>query len=253
MAKDPAFLFYSSDFLTGTMFMSNEQVGKYIRLLCAQHQTGHLKELDMINICGSRDEVIFNKFAKDAEGKYYNIRCEEEIVKRKKYSLSRSTNRKSITKKEEKPKNISKSYVNHMENENEDVNEDKKEIKTEPLKPKKPELIFPYTTPEFLNAWQNLLTCKKWKNKEHIALQSSLKKLSKYPVNDAIEMIENTITGGWQGLFELEKYKNGNKENTNTTGKSGNYNGNKAETLKLASLANDFLANVERQNNNGGG
>ena len=44
MAKDPAFLFYPSDFLTGTMFMTDEQVGKYIRLLCAQHQKGHLCE-----------------------------------------------------------------------------------------------------------------------------------------------------------------------------------------------------------------
>ena len=26
--KDPAFLFYSSDFLTGTMFMSDVQLGK---------------------------------------------------------------------------------------------------------------------------------------------------------------------------------------------------------------------------------
>ena len=66
-------------------------------------------------------------------------------------------------------------------------------------------------------------------------------------------MIENTITGGWQGLFELEKYKNGNTKITNTGGATSvTYNGNKAETLKLASLANNFLANVERQNNNGG-
>ena len=40
--KDPAFLFYSSDFLTGTMFFTDEQVGKYIRLLCAQHQKGQI-------------------------------------------------------------------------------------------------------------------------------------------------------------------------------------------------------------------
>ena len=30
--KDPAFLFYSSDFLTGTMFMSDTQLGKYIKI-----------------------------------------------------------------------------------------------------------------------------------------------------------------------------------------------------------------------------
>lgn len=119
MAKDPAFLFYSSDFLTGVMFMNHEQIGKYVLLLCAQHQTGHLNEKDMLNICGSHDEKIWSKFTQDSDGKFYNIRCEEEINKRKNYSLSRSTNRKSTSKKKKHMKNISKTYVKHMENENE--------------------------------------------------------------------------------------------------------------------------------------
>lgn len=123
MAKDPAFLFYSSDFLTGTMFMSNEQVGKYIRLLCAQHQKGHLTHKDMLNICVTHDEDIFSKFVKDTDGKYYNERCEEEINKRKNYSESRRNNRKSTNNQKDNAKNISKSYVKHMENENEDINE----------------------------------------------------------------------------------------------------------------------------------
>ena len=120
MAKDPAFLFYSSDFLTGTMFMNNEQVGKYIRLLCAQHQIGHLSEQHMLNICGSYDEQVFAKFKQDETGKYYNERCEAEINKRKAYSDSRRANRKSKSKD---MNNISKTYVKHMENENENENE----------------------------------------------------------------------------------------------------------------------------------
>lgn len=136
MSKDPAFLFYSSDFLTGTMFMSNEQVGKYIRLICAQHQKKRLTEKDMLFICGSYDEVIFSKFKKDDDG-FYNERCEIEILKRKKYSESRSNNRKKSTKsttsKKSNINNISKSYVKHMENENENENviENKIKIKKE--------------------------------------------------------------------------------------------------------------------------
>ena len=42
MAKDPAFLFYTGDFATGTQFLTDDQMGKYIRLLMAQHQHGHL-------------------------------------------------------------------------------------------------------------------------------------------------------------------------------------------------------------------
>ena len=116
--KDPAFLFYSSDFLTGTMFMSDSQLGKYIKILCTQHQKGHLSEKDMLKICKRYDKDIFEKFVKDENGKYYNIRLEKEIEKRSAYSKSRANNRKNKINFE----NICFSYVKHMENENENIN-----------------------------------------------------------------------------------------------------------------------------------
>jgi len=58
MAKDPAFLFYTGDFSTGTQFFSDEQVGKYIRLLMAQHQHGRLSEKQMLYICKNKDIEI---------------------------------------------------------------------------------------------------------------------------------------------------------------------------------------------------
>ena len=60
--KDPAVLFYTQDFITGTILMSDEQRGKYILLLCFQHQNGKLTERDMIKICGKKDEDIWAKF-----------------------------------------------------------------------------------------------------------------------------------------------------------------------------------------------
>ncbi len=114
MAKDPSFLFYSDNFLSGTMFLTDEQCGKYIRLLCAQHQTGHLSEKNMIFICKTYDKDIFEKFKIDDNGLYYNERLEYEIKKRKTYSESRSNNKKGKTKKEI----ICKSYDNHMGNGN---------------------------------------------------------------------------------------------------------------------------------------
>ena len=114
MSKDPAVLFYTSDFLTGTTLMSNEQVGKYIRLLCIQHQRGILTEKDMMKICETYDEDIFEKFEKTEEG-YFNQRMRDEFEKRKKYSESRANNRK----KKEDMKNICNSYEQHMEIENE--------------------------------------------------------------------------------------------------------------------------------------
>lgn len=127
MSKDPAVLFYTSDFLTGTTLMSNEQVGKYIRLLCIQHQRGILTEKDMMKICETYDEDIFEKFEKTEEG-YFNQRMRDEFDKRKKYSESRANNRK----KKEDMKNICDTYEQHMEIENENENLDikTKEIKT---------------------------------------------------------------------------------------------------------------------------
>lgn len=120
--KDPAFLFYSSDFLAGTMLMTNEDVGKYIRLLCLQHQKGHLKEKEMLSICEEYNEDIFNKFEKDNEGNYYNKRLEYEANKRKAYSESRRNNRKKKETYEEDMKNICNSYEEHMGNENININ-----------------------------------------------------------------------------------------------------------------------------------
>ena len=47
MAKDPAVLFYTQDFLVATITMTNEQKGKYITLLCLQHQKQKLTLKDL--------------------------------------------------------------------------------------------------------------------------------------------------------------------------------------------------------------
>lgn len=116
-SKDPAFLFYTGDFSTGTQFFTDEQVGKYVRLLMAQHQHGHLYEKHMIQICKTHDKDIFAKFKQDVNGLYFNQRLEDELVKRKKYSESRSKNRKN--------KNISSSHEEDMENEDIIINTNK--------------------------------------------------------------------------------------------------------------------------------
>lgn len=126
MSKDPAFLFYTGDFSTGTQFFSDDQVGKYLRLLMAQHQHGHLSENQMKFICKSYDKDIYDKFSKDSNGKFFNERLEDEIIKRKNFSESRSKNKLGKTKD---LIITSKSYDNHMEDEdeNKDINRIKEE------------------------------------------------------------------------------------------------------------------------------
>lgn len=130
MAKDPAFLFYFQDFLVGTQFMTNEEVGIYIRILCHLADKGKLSKKHILNICQSYDftEILQSKFQIDQDGYYYNPRLKEEIEKRQNYSESRRKNRKSSSSHKDM-NNISSSYVNHMktydkhmENENENIN-----------------------------------------------------------------------------------------------------------------------------------
>jgi len=112
MAKDPAVLFYTSDFLTGTFTMNYEQRGKYITLLCLQHQQGFLTDEDLKNILEDTDMKIFSKFEKLSDGLFYNIKLKIESERRKSYTESRRNNRQGKIKDNI---NISKSYDKLME------------------------------------------------------------------------------------------------------------------------------------------
>ncbi len=79
-------------------------------------------------------------------------------------------------------------------------------------------LVYPYNTGDFMDAWQLLLKEPKWSNKTNTALQVSLNKIatfSKGNVADAIEIITNSIAGGYQGVFELKNKPTHAKQPTN--------------------------------------
>jgi hypothetical protein len=122
MAKDPAVLLYTQDFLVGTLSMTDEQRGKYIYLLCLQHQKGKLTLTDLKTKLTDEDIEVAERFPLQPDGFYYNQRMYDEAIKRKNYTESRRNNRKGKTNDIDK-NDISKSYVKLMENENEDVNE----------------------------------------------------------------------------------------------------------------------------------
>ena len=92
MAKDPAVLFYTSDFISGTELFTYEEKGKYIHLLCNQHQLGHLPKKHMMKIIGSKYGIIWTKFVVDAAGLWYNQRMHDEAEKRRKFTESRRNN-----------------------------------------------------------------------------------------------------------------------------------------------------------------
>lgn len=125
MAKDPAVLFYYQDFLIGTEFMDDTDVGKYIRLLCHQFDKGKLTKKQVLSICKASaiekvEHEILSKLKKDENGFYYNQRALEEKEKRTKFIEGRRKN--ALGKKDEKEP---KAYAKHME----DKDKDKEKIK----------------------------------------------------------------------------------------------------------------------------
>lgn len=82
--KDPAFLFYPRDFLSGVNLMNYTQRGKYITLLCIQHRKGSISPSVMLKVAAN-DEKILEKFIQKPNGRYFNPRLREEMLKRKKY------------------------------------------------------------------------------------------------------------------------------------------------------------------------
>lgn len=205
MAKDPAFLFYSSDFLTGTTLFTHEQRGIYIYLLCIQHQHGGIAEQDMINICGTHLQHIIKKFDKNEYGIYTNERLKIETEKRAKYSESRRNNRLSDKPKANpvKKSRVSKSYVRHMENENENIIVVNVEGGVGETKP---------TEDKILTHWQRWKKYKKdqhgFKFKSEDSEKTALAKLVAMSGNDevlALAIIEKSIANGYSGLFEWKE------------------------------------------------
>jgi len=207
MAKDPAFLFYTSDFLTGTMFLSHEQTGIYIRLLCSQHQHGGIIDKVSFNSLVGTHDILRAKFIETETG-FYNERLAIEVDLRAKKSSNMSQTAKEVwekrkqeralaeQKKNKRNTNVQKNDTNVLQTE--DVNEDVNTNENKGLK-------LPYTSELFLENWKILTGQKKWNKKSAAALQASLNILAKETEQDAIQMMQNSIAGEWQGLFPLTK------------------------------------------------
>lgn len=129
MAKDPAFLFYPGDASEDTQFMNRLERGCYFDLLKAQKKFIRFS-LDQIKKVLGKDfdpcwpsiEMVLSKEEDmnniSSDGFLYFIGwVEDSIDKRKKFSESRSNNRRSV----KEVNNISKSHDNDMVIENENV------------------------------------------------------------------------------------------------------------------------------------
>lgn len=127
MAKDPAFLFYPGDYVSGTMGMTFEEKGAYMDLLMLQFNRGHMNTHMIQHTIGHLWEQVKCKFIQDDEGLWYNVRLDIEKEKRKTFTESRRNNIKPKEKPKSEPSyetHMNTHMTPHMENVNENINKD---------------------------------------------------------------------------------------------------------------------------------
>lgn len=132
--KDPAVLFYYQDFLVGTEFMTDDEVGKYIRILCHQADKGVLSESQVKRICRTETIpcAIIEKLSRDEEGNFYQHRMKIEKEKRVKHIEHQRNNANKRWNKDVCHGNATAMPLeNENENINEDVNINREEVKKE--------------------------------------------------------------------------------------------------------------------------
>lgn len=128
MGKDPAVLFYTSDFLSSTQGLTMAEIGQLIKLICVQHQTGHLTKKSIKLSVGTVSRDVLGFFELDENGLYYNKRLDDEVIRRAKYSESRQRNAK---KRYENKNTYADASAMHIETETKTKTETKTETVNE--------------------------------------------------------------------------------------------------------------------------
>jgi hypothetical protein len=231
--KDPAILWYWNDWGGGTRTLSRFLKGCYMDLLEAQFNSGPLSLEEVKTVLGNDFAAwgtLSKKFKKTEEGLFFNERMEAEKAKRKEFS---NKQKERVLKRWNKSGNDSgnTTVLPLLESENENTNEiSEREVKEGKRKPTRKkakvqyELIYPFSSIEFMNAWD---TWKLYKQEQHkftyksiISEQSALKDLAEMSKNNedaAIYLINYAIKKGWKGIYETNIITDGNKRQ-----KSGN-------------------------------
>ena len=205
--KDPAFLFYPSDYIGGTMGMTFEEKGAYMDLLMLQFNRGHMTTHMIGQTVGQLWVKIEDKFCQDKDGLWYNERLELEQTKRKQFTESRRNNIKGKNQ-HTKGKKKRGHMTTHMEDRdiNKDISINKDAI----------EIQFPFDSENFKKWWSIWKDYKKeqhnFKYKGVVSEQSALKKLNELAngqESEAIAIIEQSISQSWKGFFEIKNNHNG--------------------------------------------
>jgi hypothetical protein len=197
MAKDPAFLFYPGDWLGGVMGMTFEEKGAYMEILMLQFNRGHMTEHMIRQTIGQLWINIQDKFVKDENGLWYNVRLEIEKKKREEFTKSRRNN---VSGKNQYTKNDLKTeghMTKHMENENRNINKDIIEVKKEIFNFKKSLINFGFDE-NLVSEWLQVRKNKKATNTE-TSFKKFISEIEKRNCN-LNEILEIIVSNSWSGF-----------------------------------------------------
>lgn len=228
MAKDPAFLFYPSDFLTGVSDLTMEERGQYITLLCIEHQKGRFSPKMVSLCCGNATADVLSKFSIDENGMYFNARLELEIEKRKEHSEKQRNRALEGWKKRKENDATALTTADatalplENRNENRDINDNKP--KEEKFNFKKSLLNYGFEE-TLVNDWMIVRKGKKGANTE-TAFKNFISELEKRPC-DKNEILKIIVIRSWGG-FNWEWIDNMSKSQP----QNNNQNNNQPQQLK---------------------
>ncbi len=212
MSNNPAFLLYSQDFLIGCAEMTHEEIGQYFRILCYLHQKGRMEEKTIRLLVGSVSANVKSKFTVDESDKWYNERLEQVIEERQKFVNSRKINGSLGGRpKEEKPIG---SFSFNLKKPNEI--EDEIEIEDKSFNSLYEQYFFEFVNLLPKEVWNKWIEYRK--EIKHKLTKSSaegqLKKLLKLNQGGSkpIDVINQSIENGWQGLFEVKNGRANSKD-----------------------------------------
>ena len=220
--KDPAFLFYSSDFLTGVLDLTFEERGQYITLLCIQHQKGRLTPKAVKMAAPGVSEDVLGKFAIDSDGNLYNERLEIEAEKRAKHSKKQSERalagwekrKKGKAEKEAQVTTPARTAANATALPLKDANRNESENQIQSIRTPFCSLELTTVFEKWLHACEFEVPLNKRKKRGPSAIEQLQMKLSTMPEDRAILIVQQSLANGWVNLQPLEELKSNNDNET---------------------------------------
>jgi uncharacterized protein YdaU (DUF1376 family) len=207
MSKPPAFQFYAADFMIGIMGMTDDEIGIYIKMLCAQWLHGSLPNCKktikkMINSRKVPSEMVLRKFVICDDGFLRNERMETVREKQKSFADTRKSN---ANKRWDKEKNEN-ALAMHVHDRSicitDALHSSSSTSSTKVLS--KDNTPLPYESADFALFWGNWNQHLKEKKKplKPTTRKMQLAKLAEMGESRAIAALKHSMTNGWQGIYE---------------------------------------------------